>query len=74
MRPQAPGALASLQTEAGQDAVALAQEEYPVEAAQAPRQRQGRRAAEPRVANFQASAAGQGSGRSDACSSASMRG
>ena len=50
--PQTTGALASLETEAGQDAVALAQEEYPVEAGEAPK---GPKAApeQPRLTNVQ---------------------
>ena len=49
----APGALASLQTEAGSDAVALAQEEYPVEVAEAPRASKTG-GPDPRVTDFRA--------------------
>ena len=52
----APGALASLQSEPGRDAVALAQEEYPVEAVEAPRAPKAA-GPDPRVANFQTSSA-----------------
>lgn len=54
--PQATGALASLEAETGQDAVALAQEEYPAEAREAPR----KAAPEPpRLTNFQTSGTDQ---------------
>jgi len=55
---QTPGALAPLNTETPQDAVALAQEEYPVEATQAPRQSKAGSEG-PRVANFHSSASGK---------------
>jgi protein-tyrosine kinase len=48
-----PGTLASLQSEAGADAVALAQEEYPVEVAEAPRAPKTS-GPDPRVTNFHA--------------------
>jgi protein-tyrosine kinase len=56
--PQTTGALASLETETGRDAVALAQEEYPVEAGEAPK---GPKVApeQPRLTNFQPSGAGK---------------
>src|SRR5688572_2837386 len=53
---EAPGALASLQAEGGSDAVALAQEEYPVEVAEAPRAPKTG-GPDPRVTNFQTSSA-----------------
>jgi protein-tyrosine kinase len=49
----APGALASLQTEGVSDAVALAQEEYPVEVAETPRASKAS-GPNPRVTNFHA--------------------